>query len=224
MNLFKTSGLSINGIHYQNLAFEEGQITFIAGPSGAGKTTLLKLFNGTVSPTSGEVYYNGANIEKLDTISLRREVSLVGQELYLFDETIRENFNRFYSYRELPPPSDETLEKFLKICGLNCSSSSTCSTMSGGEKQRVYLAIFLSFMPKVLLLDEPTSALDNQNSNLIFENIFRFCKENEITVIVVSHDLFLATKFAESIINLDMSTQKEATINDQHYSAEHPSV
>ena len=82
-NIFTTSNLSINGIHYRDLNLIEGGITFITGPSGVGKSTLLKLFNGTVSPFSGEVYYLGSNIAQLDTICLRREVSLVSQELFL---------------------------------------------------------------------------------------------------------------------------------------------
>ncbi len=196
-NIFTTSNLSINGIHYKDLQFTEGAITFITGPSGVGKSTLLKIFNATVSHSSGEAYYLGSDISQLDTIHLRKEVSLVSQELFLFDLSIKDNFKEFYSYRELPPPSPETMEKFLNLCCLGFPLDYDCSKMSGGEKQRVYIGIFLSLMPKVLLLDEPTSALDSENSHKIFENIFSFCKENEITVIVVSHDKVLADRFSE---------------------------
>jgi len=201
-NIFTTSNLSINGIHYRDLQFKEGTVTFITGPSGVGKSTLLKIFNATVSPSSGEAYYLGSNIAQLDTISLRRDVLLVSQELFLFDLSIRDNFKEFYSYRELPDPSPETMEKFLKLCCLEFPLDYDCSKMSGGEKQRVYIGIFLSLMPKVLLLDEPTSALDSQNSHKIFESIFGFCKENKITVIVVSHDNVLAERFSEEHIEI----------------------
>lgn len=201
-NIFTTSNLSINGIHYRDLQFIEDKITFLTGPSGAGKSTLLKLFNGMLSPSSGEVYYLNSNIAKLDTISLRREVSLVSQELFLFDLSIEYNFREFYSYRGLPCPTPETMEKFLKLCCLDFPLNYNCSKMSGGEKQRVYISIFLSLMPKVLLLDEPTSALDSQNSHNIFENIFCFCKENKISVIVVSHDKVLADRFSEEHLKI----------------------
>ena len=201
-NIFTTSNLSINGIHYRDLQFIEYKITFLTGPSGAGKSTLLKLFNGMLSPSSGEVYYLNSNIAKLDTISLRREVSLVSQELFLFDLSIEYNFREFYSYRGLPSPTSETIEKFLKLCCLDFPLNYNCSKMSGGEKQRVYISIFLSLMPKVLLLDEPTSALDSQNSHNIFENIFCFCKENKISVIVVSHDKVLADRFSEEHLKI----------------------
>jgi len=201
-NIFTTSNLSINGISYRDMEFIEGKITFITGPSGAGKSTLLKLFNGLVSPSSGEVYYQRSNIAQLDTIPLRQEVSLVNQELFLFDLSIEENFREFYSYRGLPAPATETIKKFLKLSCLDFPLDYNCSKMSGGEKQRVYIGIFLSLMPKILLLDEPTSALDSQNSHNIFGNIFSFCKANKITVIVVSHDKVLADKFSEEQIEI----------------------
>ena len=201
-NIFTTTNLSINGIYYRDMKFLEGKITFITGPSGSGKSTLLKLFNGLVSPSSGEIYYQSSNIAQLETISLRQEVSLVSQELYLFDLSIEENFKEFYSYRGLPSPTPETMKKYLTLSCLDFPLDYNCSKMSGGEKQRAYIGIFLSLMPKVLLLDEPTSALDNQNSQNIFENIFSFCKENKITVIVVSHDKVLADRFSEEHIEI----------------------
>jgi len=216
-DVFRTAGLIANGIHYTDLSIKEGLATFITGPSGVGKSTLLKLFNGTRSPSSGEIYYRETNIADLDTIALRKKVILTGQDLYLFDGTILENFHRFYGYREESAPSTEILEHFLSLCCLNCSITSNTSTMSGGEKQRIYLALFLSFMPDVLLLDEPTSALDVRNSNDIFENIFGFCRTNKITVIVVSHDLSLAEKFSEACIDLGQLAKKEVSGHEWHY-------
>ena len=77
--------------------------------------------------------------------------------------------------------------------------------MSGGERQRVYIAIFLSFMPDVLMLDEPTSALDNTSSDIMMSNIKNFTNDNEMTTIVVSHYLTLAEKYGDEIIALERS-------------------
>jgi putative ABC transport system ATP-binding protein len=74
--------------------------------------------------------------------------------------------------------------------------------MSGGERQRVYIAIFLSFLPKVIMLDEPTSALDKENSTKVIQNIIAFCKEKGIVVIIVSHDNQIVEHFAENIITI----------------------
>ena len=194
-------------IRYPNIKIAKGKTTFIHGPSGCGKSTLLKLINGTTSPDSGEIFYKGNNIENIDTIDLRREILLVAQSVFLFTGTIEENFNKYYEYRDRDLPTKETMEKFLKICSAEFPLETRCETMSGGERQRVYIAIFLSFMPDVLMLDEPTSALDNTSSDIMMSNIKNFSKDNEMTTIVVSHYLTLAEKYGDEIIALERSKQ-----------------
>ena len=194
-------------IRYPNIKIAKGKTTFIHGPSGCGKSTLLKLINGTTSPDSGEIFYKGNNIENIDTIDLRREILLVAQSVFLFTGTIEENFKKYYEYRDRDLPTKETMEKFLKICSAEFSLETRCETMSGGERQRVYISIFLSFMPDVLMLDEPTSALDNTSSDIMMSNIKNFSKDNEMTTIVVSHYLTLAEKYGDDIIVLERSEQ-----------------
>lgn len=192
-------------IRYPNIKIAKGKTTFIHGPSGCGKSTLLKLINGTTSPDSGEIFYKGNNIENIDTIDLRREILLVAQSVFLFTGTIEENFKKYYEYRDRDLPTKETMEKFLKICSAEFPLETRCETMSGGERQRVYIAIFLSFMPDVLMLDEPTSALDNTSSDIMMSNIKNFSKDNEMTTVVVSHYLPLAEKYGDNIIALERS-------------------
>ena len=194
-------------IRYPDIKIAKGKTTFIHGPSGCGKSTLLKLINGTTSPDSGEIFYKGNNIENIDTIDLRREILLVAQSVFLFTGTIEENFKKYYEYRDRDLPTKETMEKFLKICSAEFSLETRCETMSGGERQRVYISIFLSFMPDVLMLDEPTSALDNTSSDIMMSNIKNFTKDNEMTTIVVSHYLTLAEKYGDEIIALERSKQ-----------------
>lgn len=201
--LFKTQGLSFNNsIFYNDITIPKNKVTFIVGESGVGKTTLLKMLNGVITPSGGEIFYNGKNLAEFDTICLRKEVSLISQEVFLFDRSIKENFQQFYDYREKECLSDEVINKLLSLCCIPISADSSCTTLSAGERQRVYLAIFLSFLPKVLLLDEPTSALDCNCSNKLLENIISFCKEKEISVIIVSHDRELTEKYGEEIITI----------------------
>ena len=89
---------------------------------------------------------------------LRREVSLVSQDVFLFDESITENFKTFYALRQKPMPKAEYVKYITDLCCVNVPLSQSTSTLSGGEKQRVYISIFLSLCPSVILLDEPTSA------------------------------------------------------------------
>jgi len=200
--ILETRNLRFNVINYSDIKIPENRATFIVGKSGTGKSTLLRMFNGTLSPDSGSVFYSGKDISEIDTIALRREVLLISQSVYLFDTSIKENFKQFCGYRDLTPPSDEEMKFFLDLCCAPFSLDSDCTTMSGGERQRIYIAIFLSFSPKVLMLDEPTSALDKQNSISVMENILSFCRKKGITVAAVSHDGSLTDKFAENIISM----------------------
>ena len=162
--LFRTLGLAVNGIRYPDMTIYENKITFLTGPSGCGKSTLFRIFNGTLDPEEGTLFYRGQDIRGLDSLTHRREVSLVSQSVFLFPGTIRENFRQFYQFRELPEPDPDRIRFFLELCCLTADPDTDCTTFSGGEKQRVYLAIFLSFEPRVVLLDEPTSALDTITS------------------------------------------------------------
>ena len=202
--LFKAKQLCFHDtICFADLEIPNGKTTFVTGPSGAGKSTLLRLLNGVLSPTHGQLYYLGRNLEEFDTIELRKEVLLVSQAVFLFDGSIRDNFADFYEHREKNLPGDQTIKKFLAICCLPFEPDATTNTMSGGEKQRLYLAIFLSFHPAVLMLDEPTSALDSETANRVMQNIITYCQAEGITVIAVSHDQALTKRFGENILTLE---------------------
>ena len=192
-----------NILFYPNIKIEQGHTTFITGSSGSGKSTLLKLFNATLSPTWGVIYYNNFNIADMDTIILRREVLLAGQAVYLFPTTIKENFIKYYEYRGLAAPEEKIMEKYLNLCLAPFSLSSQTQSLSGGERQRVYIAICLSLQPKVFLLDEPTSALDGENAAQLLQNLTGFCQEQHMTLVVVSHDRKLTEHFAEDRIVLE---------------------
>jgi putative ABC transport system ATP-binding protein len=203
MPIFKLKNVHYKNIlHYPDIEIQKGITTFISGESGAGKSTLLKLLNGIVSPTSGEIFYRNKNIDDYDQIALRREVLLVGQSAYLFNMTIKENFREYYAYRDLANISDEDMNFFLQLCAIDFSLDTACETMSGGEQQRIFLAINLSFPSKVLMIDEPLSALDEKNANVLMENIKKHCNECGKTLIVVSHDKAIVEKYADEVINI----------------------
>lgn len=205
--ILQAENVSFQGVvKYPPISIERNCATFICGESGCGKSTLLKLFNATVSPEKGTLFYNGQSILKSDTVALRREVLLVSQNVFLFNGTIRDNFIEYYRYREICPPSEEEMTRYLSLCCGTFPLDAHCETMSGGERQRIFIAVCLSFMPEVLMLDEPTSALDPDTSSRFFENITSFCRENHITLIVVSHNRELSEKFADHIIRLERGT------------------
>jgi len=190
-------------IHYPDIEIEAGRTTFICGESGSGKSTLLKLLNGVITPTGGCITYLDKNIGEFDPVALRREVLFVGQAVYLFDESIRENFNTYYAYRDLDAPSEAEMEQYLEICAVSLPLDSMCTVLSGGERQRVFHAINLSLGPKVFMMDEPTSALDDKNAKALMENIKAYCDEHGMTLLVVSHDKAIAEQYADRVIFLE---------------------
>lgn len=206
--LFCIESLSFQNIEYRDICILKNGVNFIVGESGTGKSTLLKLFNQTLSQTSGDIIFEGKSIQEIDTVELRKQVSLISQSVFLFDDTIRANFEKYYEYRGEELIKDEEIKFYLNLCCINFELDKNCTTMSGGERQRIYTAIFLSFKPKVIMLDEPTSALDNKNSLDVIGNVISFCNSNSISVIIVSHDRELTQKFAENIINIEKTVCK----------------
>ena len=201
--LFQASNLIYkSNLTYNDVKIQKGMINFIVGESGCGKSTFLKLLNQSITPISGELLYKGTPIGAYDPIALRREVSLVSQEVFLFDENIIDNFKTFYSLRQKTMISLEYITYITDLCCVNVPLDQNTSTLSGGERQRVYISIFLSFSPEIILLDEPTSALDEKNSHEMMINIINFCKAKNIEIIIVSHNKTIVDEFCENKIEI----------------------
>ena len=201
--MFALKGVNYKDIlHYPDMEIPAEATSFISGESGSGKSTLLKLLNGVLSPTKGKISYLGKSVEEYDPIHLRREVLLVSQSAYLFDKSIKENFQEFYAYRDIAPLDEERMKHYLEIAAADLPLDSMCQLLSGGERQRVFLAINLSFGSKVLMLDEPTSALDDKTAHLLIENTKAHCKAENTALIIVSHDQAIAETYADHLIRL----------------------
>lgn len=204
MYLFQsTAGLQfLDFVVYPEIKIEAHDFTFIAGKSGCGKSTYLKLLNRTILPPVGVIYYEEKEIQTLPVLSYRRNVLLVPQEVFLLDATIQENFHFYWDAREEDRCTDKETLEFLHLCCADFPLTTDCRTLSGGEKQRVFLAIFLSCKPQVLLLDEPTAALDEKTSVSLLTNIKAYCKQWQISVVCVCHNDDLIEKFSDATIRL----------------------
>lgn len=187
---------------YDDFTINKNEIVFIVGKSGSGKSTLLKLINNTLQMKSGSIFYKDTNILNIKPVELRKKIMMTSQENFLFDMTIKENFHEFYKLRDLEKLTDDEIVKFLKIADFDVDVNLDVEKLSGGEKQRVFLAIALSMRPAVLLLDEPTSALDRNTAFNMMKNIVDYCKNNDITLVVVSHARNLVDEFADKTIDL----------------------
>ena len=187
---------------YDDFNIDKNEIVFVVGKSGSGKSTLLKLINNTLQMKSGRIFYKDTNILNIKPVELRRNIMMTSQENFLFDMTIKENFHEFYKLRDLEELTDDEIRKFLKIADFDVDVNLDVEKLSGGEKQRVFLAIALSMKSEVLLLDEPTSALDSNTAFDMMKNIVDYCKQEGITLVVVTHARQLVDEFADKIIDL----------------------
>ena len=205
---FVTKGLTVrNSIMYPDMEISRNKASFIIGESGSGKTTLLRLFNQTETQTSGTIWFFGNDVNTMDITALRINAVLCGQKVFLFNGTIRENFNEFRRYvatdpRAGNPLTDEVMKEFLNICCTEQDLDKDCGNLSGGERARVFIAIHLAFAPAVLMLDEPTSALDSETAMTMMKNIRSYCSEREMTLVVVSHDRKVIDAVADNVVDL----------------------
>lgn len=189
-------------LNIEKLYIKKDIVTCILGGSGSGKTTLLKLLNNLISQNEGDIYYKGKDILEINPIDLRRKVIMLSQNPVIFDGTIRENLNLALEFKEKEDANDDVLEKYLKIANLEKSLDTDGKKLSGGEKQRLSLARALLSDGEVYLLDEPSSSLDDETEKFVIESIVNFAKQNNKTVIMVTHSVNIAEEYGDEIIKV----------------------
>ncbi|MCR4989698.1 MAG: energy-coupling factor transporter ATPase [Lachnospiraceae bacterium] len=178
-----------------SLKIDDGEFIGLIGHTGSGKSTLVQHLNGLLKPTSGNIYYNGADINDsdYDIKSLRKEVGLVFQypEHQLFETDVFSDVcfgpkNMGFDKKEV----ELTAYSALETVGIDHDLFYVSPfDLSGGQKRRVAIAGVLAMKPKVLILDEPTAGLDPAGRDEILGLVRKLHKENGITVILVSHSM-----------------------------------
>ena len=170
-----------------SLSVEAGAHLTITGPSGSGKSSLLKLLAALVSPSSGRIVYQGRDLEDLDPVTYRREVSYCFQQPVLFGQTVRDNMAFPFEIRHLPFDQERVLTALARLNLGPEFLEKPIKELSGGEKQRVALVRNLLFEPKVLLLDEVSSGLDEKTKTLL-RTFLTDLHQAGVTLIEVTHD------------------------------------
>ena len=170
-----------------SLSVEAGAHLTITGPSGSGKSSLLKLLAALVSPSSGRIVYQGRDLEDLDPVAYRREVSYCFQQPLLFGQTVRDNMAFPFEIRQLPFDQERVLSALARLNLGPEFLEKPIKELSGGEKQRVALVRNLLFESKVLLLDEVSSGLDEQ-TKLLLRAFLKDLHQAGVTLIEVTHD------------------------------------
>ena len=189
-----------------NVGIEKGKITTILGPNGSGKSTLLSIFAGLNKPSAGEVTIKGKSIKSLKHKDLAKEIATVHQQNTVpSDITVRE----LVSYGRIPhkkyfqgnnDSDDEIIEWAIKRTGLENLKDKVVMSMSGGERQRAFIAMALAQKSEILFLDEPTTYLDIYHQVEILELVKELNKESNLTVVMVLHDINQAIKYSDNVI------------------------
>ena len=180
-------------------AVQAGEVFSVVGPSGAGKSTLLRTINRLVESTAGNIFLDGAPIEEINPLELRRRIGMVFQLPALFGDTVEDSI--LYGVRLAGKCAD--VERLLGLAGLAPSlASRNPQSLSVGQQQRVSIARALALEPEVLLMDEPTSALDQVARQRIEDLIAQLNKELGLTIVVVSHALDQVERIADRVVLL----------------------
>lgn len=201
-----------------SLTFPQGKMVAIVGPSGGGKTTLCHLIPRFYEISSGSILVDGHDIRDVTRASLRRQIGIVQQDVFLFTGTIFDNI----AYGKLGASREEVYEAAKKANihdyimslpeGYDTFVGERGVKLSGGQKQRISIARVFLKNPPILVLDEATSALDNVTENYIQDSLDELCKNR--TTIVVAHRLS-TIKNADEIIVMDRDGIEERGTHEE---------
>ena len=185
--------------------FQKGKFSAVVGPNGSGKSTFLKCLDRLLKPKEGSILIDGKSLDQYPGRDLAKKIGFVQQSAQsVFANTV---FNTVLLGRKpymnwRPGSNDEKItEDILKEFHLESLAMRSIDEISGGERQRVYIARAMAQQPEILLLDEPTSNLDIKYQFEIMELLKKVCRK-EVTVVIAIHDLNLAIRYADQFILL----------------------
>jgi tungstate transport system ATP-binding protein len=185
-----------------HLSIERGKIYGVVGPNGSGKTTLLSIMNLLIRPTRGHLFYEGRPIHYEDNsrLEIQRSMAMILQTPYLFNTTVEGNIAYGLRSRGIPRKNRAAIiEDALQQVGLRGLVKRRARELSGGEIQLVAIARALVIDPKILFLDEPTANVDVGHIHRLEEIILAINGDRETTIILTTHDLSQAYRFAHHV-------------------------
>ncbi len=207
-----SQGLPGETVAIDDLTFEikDGEFVGIIGHTGSGKSTLLQHLNGLLSPTSGDLFFDGESMtgDKKSLTGIRKQVGLVFQypEYQLFEETVAKDVA--FGPKNLGIDGDaldDVVKMAIETVGLPYDEVKDRSPfeLSGGQKRRVAIAGVIAMEPKVLILDEPTAGLDPEAHAEILKMVMSIHESRNITIIFVSHNMADIAAMADRVMVMD---------------------
>ena len=199
-----------------NIHVHCGELTVIIGRNGAGKSTLLKAILGEVEHTGNITF-----VDQKDNIARRIKIGYVPQKINIEKHMPTTVYDMFAScichipvFLKKDKKIYEEIKQHLKIFGAESLIDKSIGDLSGGELQRVLIAVATKPTPNLLILDEPVSGIDRNGIRDFYQIINKLKTEYDMSIILVSHDLELAEKYADKVILLDREVIKEGSVEE----------
>lgn len=221
VKIYKTKETEVLALQGLDLRVDEGELTAIIGNSGSGKSTFLNMIGGLDHPSAGKLFVDGKNLftmsEKELVLYKRDTVGFVwqnnGRNLlpYL---SAWENVMLPMNLSDVKKKKDKALE-LLEMVGMSHKKHSRMNMLSGGEQQRIAIAIALANSPKLLLADEPTGSVDSATANYIFD-VFTELNQNGQTILIVTHDVALSKKVKRVVAIRDGKISSERVLKEAY--------
>lgn len=211
MKSIVTKDLSISygeNLIVDNLSIEipKGEITVIIGPNGCGKSTTLKTIARMLKPTNGNIFLLGNDIEKIPTKEIAKQMSILPQTpkapegLTVTELVAYGRFPHQKGFGKLLKEDKDIIDWSIKATNVEEFKDKQIGSLSGGQTQRVWIAMALAQQSELILLDEPTTYLDLAHQLEILELLQKLNQEQQRTIVMVLHDLNLSSRFADYMI------------------------
>ena len=224
VKIYKTEDVEVLALQGLELEIARGELVDVIGKSGSGKSTLLNMIGGLEKPTTGRIYVDGHDLFAMSEASLveyrKKTVGFVWQNsrqnLFPYLTALQNVEAPMYFMGGNRKERHEKALRLLKLTGIDHKADSYPAQMSGGEQQRVAIAVALACDPKILLADEPTGAVDSKTSNMIQDLFRKLNEELGLTIIIVTHDISLANKVSRVIMVSDGKISTEKIMKEEY--------
>ena len=221
VKIYKTKQTEVLALQGLDLTVEEGELTALIGNSGSGKSTFLNMIGGLDRPSAGSLMVCGKNLFKMsekELVAYKRDtVGFVWQNNgrnLLPHLSVLENIMLPMNLKDTKKKKEKALE-LLDRAGLSSKKNSRMNLMSGGEQQRVAIAIALANSPKILLADEPTGSVDTKTADMIFDIFTELNREGQ-TILIVTHDVALSKKVKRVVAIRDGKISSERILKEKY--------
>lgn len=224
VKIYKTEDVEVLALQGLDLEIKKGELVAIIGKSGSGKSTLLNMVGGLEKSTAGKIFVNGNNLFAMNEKELvdyrKKTVGFVwqnsGQNLFPYLTALENVEAPMYFDRMSQEDRRKKAMHLLELTGIIHKADSYPGQMSGGEQQRVAIAVALANDPVILLADEPTGAVDTRTSDMIQDLFRKLNQELGLTIIIVTHDLSLANKVSRVIMIADGKISSEKIMREEY--------